>query len=414
MYDNQSKKDQKVGALSGLRIIDLTRILAGPTCTQLLADLGADVIKVEKPGLGDDTRSWGPPFVTDAKGEDTRESAYFLCANRNKRSVAIDIAKREGAALLRNLLSTADVLIENFKVGDLARYGLSYDDLKGEFPNIVYCSITGFGQTGPNATKSGYDILAQGYGGIMSITGEPDGDPMKVAVGITDVMTGMYAATAIMAALRFRDATGLGQQIDIALVDVQISWLVNEGVSYLLTGKPPVRRGNQHPSIVPYQVYEVADGHVIVAVGNDSQFERFCGVIGLPGLAADPRFSTNENRMRHREKLVHKIASALRPIGKEPLVAALEAHSIPGGPINTLPEVFASDQALARDMKISLPHPDAGSGAVDLIGNPLKMSLTPITYRCAPPTCGADTDCTIREILGEAALSNARAAGALG
>ena len=301
-------------ALDGLRILDLTRILAGPTCTQLLGDLGADVIKIERPGRGDDTRTWGPPFVRGADGEDTSESAYYLCANRNKRSVAVDLATAEGAELVRRLAARSDVLIENFKVGALQRYGLGYDDLKDEFPGLVYCSITGFGQTGPNAHRAGYDLLAQGYGGIMSLTGEPDGEPMKVGVGIADIVCGMYAATAILAALRHRDRTGRGQHIDLALVDTQMAWLVNEGTNYLTSGELPRRRGNEHPNIVPYGVFETADGHVIVAVGNDAQYERFCEFLGAPELASDERYRTNAGRLAHREELVAELARRVRKL----------------------------------------------------------------------------------------------------
>ncbi len=402
-----TRNDATAGALDGLRILDLSRILAGPTCTQLLGDLGADVIKIERPGTGDDTRIWGPPFVTDAQGHDTSESAYYLCANRNKRSVAVDIARPEGVALVRRLAARCDVLIENFKLGGLAKYGLGYDDLKDELPALVYCSITGFGQTGPNAHRAGYDIMAQGYGGIMSITGEPDGEPMKVAVGIADVMCGMYAATAILAALRHRDRTGEGQHIDIALVDTQMAWLINEGTNYLVSGQAPKRRGNQHPNIVPYQVFEVADGHIIVAVGNDTQFARFCELIGLPELAADERYRTNARRLHHREELIALLTRRLRQLNKRMVIDGMEARGVPGGPINTLPEVFASDQARAHHMKITLPHPLAGSGSVDLIGNPLRLSRTPVTYRRAPPVCGADTADTIRELLGEDAVDEA-------
>ena len=393
--------DSGNGALSGLRILDLTRILAGPTCTQLLGDLGADVIKIEKPGDGDDTRAWGPPFVPGPDGKPTRESAYYLCANRNKRSVAVDIARPEGAALVRALLKHCDVLVENFKVGGLEKYGLAYHQLSSELPRLVYCSITGYGQTGPNAEKPGYDLLAQGYGGIMSLTGEPDGQPMKVGVGIADVMTGMYASTAILAALRHRDRTGEGQHIDLALVDTQVAWLINEGTNYLHSGQNPKRRGNQHPNIVPYQVFEVSDGHVIVAVGNDAQYQRFCELIGAPGLATDVRYRTNKDRLAHRDELVERIAALLKPMTRDAVVAGMETRSIPGGIINTVADVFASDQVAARGMRISMAHPLAETGSVELIGNPLKLSKTPVTYRRAPPVCGADTDDVIRELLGE-------------
>ena len=394
MTDN---KQQTYGPLHGLRVLDFSRILAGPSCTQLLGDLGADIIKVERPGFGDDTRGWGPPFVKDADGNDTSESAYYLSANRNKRSLALDIGNPQDVETAKRLLGTCDVMIENFKVGGLAKYGLSYDQLKGEFPGLVYCSITGFGQTGPNADRPGYDLMAQGYGGIMSLTGVPNGEPMKVAVGISDVMTGMYGAVAILAALRHRDATGEGQHIDLALVDVQTSWLVNEGTNYLTTGTEPVRRGNQHPNIVPYQVFAVRDGHVIVAVGNDAQFGRFCELIGQPGLASDPRYATNQMRLVHRDELISLLTPVIAGFAKDDLIAGMERNAIPGGPINTLPELFATDQVAARQMKITMPHAQAGSGHVDLIGNPIKFSATPVTYRYAPPACGADS----RDILDE-------------
>jgi glutaryl-CoA transferase len=386
------------GPLNGIRVLDFSRILAGPSCTQLLGDLGADIIKVERPGKGDDTRSWGPPFVKDADGQDTRESAYYLSCNRNKRSVALDISKPEDVETAKRLLRTCDVLIENFKVGGLAKYGLSYADLKDDFPELVYCSITGFGQTGPNAEKPGYDLLAQGFGGIMSLTGVPDGEPMKVAVGISDVMTGMYAAVGVLAALRHRDATGQGQAIDLALVDVQTSWLVNEGTNYLLSGKTPVRRGNQHPNIVPYQVFSVSDGHVIVAVGNDAQFGRFCELIGHADLAANPDYATNAMRLVNRDALISTLTPILEALAKDALIAGMENAGVPGGPINTLPEVFNGEQVAAREMKISVPHPEAGNGHVDLIGNPLKFSKTPVEYRRAPPTCGADSQDVLNEL----------------
>ena len=388
------------GALAGLKILDLSRILAGPTCTQLLGDMGADVIKIERPGAGDDTRKWGPPYVEGVDGSPTQESAYYLSSNRNKRSVAVDISSAEGAAQIRELVAHADVLVENFKQGGLAKYGLSYDDLKDEFPALVYCSITGFGQTGPNAHRAGYDLLAQGFGGIMALTGEPEGEPMKVGVGISDVMTGMYAATAILAALRHRDATGDGQHIDLALVDTQLSWMVNEGVNYLLSGEEPIRRGNQHPNIVPYQVFEVADGHVIIAVGNDQQFERFCGLIGASELAENPDYSTNPQRLVNRETLLPQLAEILKSHKKEELLSGMEGLGIPGGPINNLSEAFSSPQAKARDMVVSMPYPQAKAGEVKLIGNPIKFSKTPITYNRPPPTCGEHTNEVLDEWLG--------------
>jgi glutaryl-CoA transferase len=386
------------GPLNGIRVLDFSRILAGPTCTQLLGDLGADIIKVERPGKGDDTRAWGPPFIRDETGEDTSESAYYLSCNRNKRSIALDISQPGDVATAKRLLRSCDVLIENFKVGGLDKYGLSYAQIREEFPELVYCSITGFGQTGPNAGQPGYDLLAQGYGGIMSLTGEPEGEPMKVAVGISDVMTGMYAAVAILAALRHVEATGEGQQIDLALVDVQTSWLINEGTNYLLSGQAPVRRGNQHPNIVPYQVFAVRDGHVIVAVGNDAQFGRFCELIGQAGLAGDPRFVTNKMRLVNREALIDLLIPVLGGMAKDDLIARMQGVGVPGGPINTLPELFAGDQVGAREMKISMPHASAGNGRVDLIGNPIRFSRTPVQYRRAPPVCGADSGEVLDEL----------------
>lgn len=388
-----------IKSLAGVRVLDLSRILAGPTATQLLGDFGADVIKIERPGGGDDSRTWGPPFVLDADGNPTDESAYYLCANRNKRSVSVDIATSEGAKIVRELLRHCDVLVENFKVGGLKKYGLSFDDLRQDFPHLVYCSITGFGQTGPNANKPGYDLLAQGYGGIMSLTGPTDGEPTKVAVGISDVMTGMYAATAILAALRHKDRTGEGQHIDIALVDCQVAWLVNEGTNYLLTGHEPKRRGNQHPNIVPYQVFEAADGHLIIAVGNDAQYRKFCTLLKAPELGSDPKFATNAARLVNRETLLQKIAALIKPFTRDTLIAKLEVLNIPCGPIHSLAQVFASEQVAARGMKVRMTYSGAKGGFVELIGNPVKMSKTPVAYDRPPPRCGADTDAVLAELL---------------
>ncbi len=396
-----SKATQPGGPLAGVRILDLTRILAGPTTTQLLGDLGADVIKIERAGLGDDTRTWGPPFVQDKDGRDTRESAYYLCANRNKRSVAIDMATPEGAQTLIALAGKCDVVAENFKVGGLDKFGLGANQLLARYPSLVYCSITGFGQTGPNAHRAGYDIMAQGYGGIMSLTGEPGGEPVKVGVGVADVVCGLYASTAILAALRHRDLTGEGQHIDVALVDSQIAWLVNEGVNYLTSGKDPVRRGNQHANIVPYQVFETSDGHVIVAVGNDGQFKRFCDIIGRPELALDERFAGNVGRVKNREALIEILQAHLKTLPKDMILEGMERGGVPGGPVNTLRDVFATDQVKARAMKIEMDHPAAASGSVSLIGNPLKFSKTPVTYRHAPPMLGQHTDEVLKELLGD-------------
>ncbi|MCA0872460.1 CoA transferase [Seohaeicola saemankumensis] len=385
--------DGSEGALSGVKVLDLTRILAGPTCTQLLGDLGATVIKIENPASGgDDTRQWGPPYMENPDGSDSDLSAYFMSANRNKRSVAVDIATREGQATIRRLASHADVLIENFKPGGLAKYGLDHATLAQDFPGLVYCSISGYGQTGPNAAKPGYDLMAQGFGGIMSLTGAPDGPPMKVGVGIADVMCGMYATVGILAALRHRDATGEGQQVDIALVDAQIAWLINEGVNFLTSGVLPERRGNAHPNIVPYDTYATADGHVILAVGNDAQFRRCCGVLGLEALPDDPRFATNPARLRHRDALNAHLVPAVRRLTTAEVIAGLEAVSVPVGPVQTLDQVFASDQVAARNMRIDM---EAGPGPVRLIGNPLRLSRTPVTYRHAPPGFGADTDAVL-------------------
>jgi len=396
-------KESAGGPLSGLRVLDLTRVLAGPTCTQLLGDYGADVIKVEKPGLGDDTRGWGPPYVRTADGQDSHESAYYLASNRNKRSIAVDIATTEGADTIRKLARQCDILVENFKLGGLAKYGLDYATLKSASPELIYCSITGFGQTGPNAPRPGYDLMAQGYGGMMSLTGAPDGEPMKVAVGISDIMCGMYAATAILAALRHRDCTGEGQHIDIALVDTQVAWLVNEGVNYLLSGDLPKRRGNQHANIVPYQVFEASDGFVIVAVGNDAQFMRFCEAIGHGELAGNPDYANNTARTRNRTALIDTLIPILMRISKSELLEKLQGAGVPSGPIYDLEEVFASDQVAAREMKITMDHPLAASGKVDLIGNPVKFSATPVTYRIAPPACGADSDEILQDWLGNTA-----------
>jgi len=378
------------GPLSGVKVLDLSRILAGPTCTQMLGDLGATVLKIENPRSGgDDTRQWGPPYVVDAEGNQSDLSAYFMSANRNKRSVEVDITTSDGQATIRRLAAHADILLENFKPGGLRKYGLDYDSLRKDFPHLVYGSISGYGQTGPNAHKPGYDLMAQGYGGIMSLTGEPDGRPMKVGVGIADVMCGMYACVGILAALRHKEQTGEGQQVDIALVDAQIAWLINEGVATLNTGRAPKRRGNEHPSIVPYGLYETADGHVILAVGNDSQFGRFLQFLGLEGLARDPRFATNPARLEHRDALADIIVPAIRQHTTDAVIAAMEERKVPAGPVQTLDQVFASDQVAARKMAIEM---QSEAGPVQLLGNPLKLSRTPVTYRHAPPTCGSSTD----------------------
>ena len=393
-------EQQTIGPLQGLRILDLTRILAGPTCTQLLGDLGADVIKIERPGAGDDTRKWGPPYVKDSDGEDTSESAYYLSSNRNKRSVTVDIAKTAGVDLLKRMLRHCDVLVHNFKVGGLEKYKLGYDDLKAEFPSLVYCAITGFGQTGPYAPRAGYDFLAQGLGGIMSLTGEPTGEPVKVGVGIADVMCGMYASNAILAALRHRDKTGEGQMIDVALLDTQIAWLVNEATNYFLSGEIPLRRGNAHPNIVPYQVFPTSDGYFILAVGNDRQFAKFCDFAGKAELASDSRFITNEQRLHNREDLANEIRELTVTKTSGEWIDSLSALGVPSGAVSTLEQTFKDPHVLHRGMRISMPHALAGSSSVDLLGNPLKLSKTPVTYRKAPPVMGADTNEVLEELLG--------------
>jgi len=397
--------------LAGVRVLDLSRVLAGPWCTQTLADLGADVIKIERPmrngSGGDDTRGWGPPFLRDREGRDTAEAAYYLGTNRNKRSVTVDIARPEGQALIRRLAQRSDVFVENFKVGDMARYGLDSASLLALNPRLVYCSITGFGQTGPYRDRAGYDYAVQGMGGLMSVTGPsrseiaddaPGGGPQKVGVAVADLFTGMYAATSILAALRHRDLTGQGQAIDMALLDTQVAMLANLGANYLTTGVAPQRAGNAHQNIVPYQVFEVADGHMILAVGNDTQFAKYCEVAGRPELARDPRFARNADRVRHRAVLVPLLAEVMRSRTKADWLSALEAAKVPCGPINDLAEVFADPQVQARGMTVEMPHPL--SEHVRLVASPMKFSATPVQYRRPPPLLGEHTD----EVLAEAGV----------
>ena len=402
-------------ALEGVRVLDLSRVLAGPWCTQTLADLGADVIKVERPARdgdpgGDDTRGWGPPFLRDTDGAETADAAYYVGTNRNKRSMTIDIATAEGTELVRTLADNVDVLVENFKVGDLARRGLDAATLLARNPRLVYCSITGFGQTGPYRERAGYDYAIQGMGGLMSVTGPSraeiaddasGGGPQKVGVAVADLFTGMYAVTAILAALRHRDRTGRGQAIDMALLDTQVAMLANLGAGYLASGVAPQRAGNAHQSIVPYQVFEVADGHLILAVGNDAQFGRFCAVAGCPELAADPRFARNAGRVRDRAALVPLLAARLKLRPRAAWLADLEAAKVPCGPINDLAEVFADPQVRERAMTVEMPHPLAGT--VRMVASPIKLAATPVRYRRAPPLLGADTD----EVLGELGLDAA-------
>jgi crotonobetainyl-CoA:carnitine CoA-transferase CaiB-like acyl-CoA transferase len=385
------------GPLAGLRIFDLTRVLAGPSCVQILGDLGADVIKVERPGLGDDTRKFGPPFVKDPDGNETSESGYYLTANRNKRSITLNLTSEEGQALARRMIAKCDILVENFKVGNLAKYGLSYDDLKDEFPSLVYCSITGFGQTGPMAAQPGYDFMAQGMGGLMSITGEKDREPQRVGVPIADLTAGLWAAISINAALRHREITGEGQQIDISLLDTQISTLSIQGLNYLTSGEVPGLLGNAHPNIVPYQVFPTSDGNVIISVGNDSQFERFCEFIERPELSSDERFTTNDMRVRNRDELTEILNAVTEQEPTDYWLDGLDKIKIASGPINRIDQAFANPQVLAREMEIEMNHPAAGDKPVKMIGSPIKMSATPVSYRRTPPMLGEHTD----EVLGE-------------
>jgi crotonobetainyl-CoA:carnitine CoA-transferase CaiB-like acyl-CoA transferase len=384
--------------LSHLRVLDLSRVLAGPWATQVLADLGAEVIKVERPGAGDETRGWGPPWLRDARGAETRESAYFASANRGKKSIAVDVTRPEGQAIVRRLAERSDVLIENFKVGALSRYGLGYEDLAALNPRLVYCSITGFGQTGPYRARPGYDFLIQGMGGLMSVTGEADGEPMKVGVAITDLLTGMYAATALLAALAHRDRTGRGQWIDLALLDVQVATLANQAEAYLASGRVPGRLGNAHPSIVPYQAFATADGHVVLAVGNDGQFERLCEVAGRPELAQDPRFRTNAARVEHRAEVVRALAPILASRTSAQWISALEGAGVPCGPINDLAQVFADPQVRHRAVQVEAPHPLAGS--VPMVASPIRLSATPVAYDTPPPLLGQHTREVLEGVLG--------------
>ncbi|MEP3784457.1 CoA transferase [Ascidiaceihabitans sp.] len=386
-------------ALGDLFVLDLSRILAGPTATQLLGDFGATVIKVENPKTGgDDTRGWGPNYVKDTNGKATDLSAYFMCANRNKQSIAVDISTPEGQETVRQLAARADVVIENYKPDGLVKYGLDHATLRAKHPGLVYCSISGFGQFGPNRDQPGYDLMAQGYGGIMSLTGDPQGAPTKVGVGIADVMCGMYATIGILAALRHRDATGEGQHIDLSLVDAQMSWLINEGMNFLTSGENPERRGNAHPNIVPYDAFAGSDGHVLVAVGNDAQFKRFCDIIGRPDLGTDTRFATNTLRIEHRDALIPEIRATLEEFTTQEILEKLQSVKVPVGPINTVSEALLSDQAQARGTVISVPAKDFANGTLQLLANPLKLSRTPVQYRRPPPRFGQDTDAVL-EIL---------------
>lgn len=395
-----------MNSLDGIRVLDLSRVLAGPWCTQTLADLGADVIKIERPGTGDDTRTWGPPFLKDAQEQDTAEAAYYLGTNRNKRSVTCDIARPEGQALIRELVAHCHVFVENFKVGDMARYGLDHASLSAINPRLIYCSVTGFGQTGPYKDRAGYDYAIQGMGGLMSVTGERDdlgGGPQKVGVAVADLFTGMYATVAILAALRHAERTGQGQHVDMALLDTQVAMLANLGANYLVSGKVPGRAGNAHQNIVPYQVFEVAPApgglkdHLILAVGNDSQFAKFCEVAGRPDLATDPRYTRNQDRVRHRAELVPLLCQIMMRRTKADWLSALEAAKVPCGAINNLGEVFADPHVQSRDMVTRWAHPLHPD--VPLVSSPIKLSATPVRKDLPPPLLGQHTGEVLHELL---------------
>jgi len=391
-----------IKALEHLRVLDLTRVLAGPWCTQLLADLGADVVKIERPGSGDDTRAWGPPYLSDPTGRDTSEAAYYLSANRGKRSVTVDISKPEGQQLVRRLAAAADVVVENYKVGQLAKYGLDYARLSEVNPRLIYCSITGFGQDGPYKDRAGYDFIIQAMGGFMSITGErddlPGGGPQKAGVAVSDLMTGMYSTVAILAAVAQRSRSGVGQYIDMALFDTMIAMLANMNMNYLTTGKAPGRAGNAHQNIVPYQVFAAADGHVVIAVGNDSQYAKFCEIAGRPDLAADPRFASNAGRVRNRAALVPLLEAIVRDRPAAFWAEKLEAAGVPCGPINSIAQALGDPQAVARGIRVDLPHPVGGT--VPLVGMPIRMSGSSPNYERPPPLLGQHTDEVLRELAG--------------
>ncbi len=384
---------QPSGPLKGLRVLDLTRVLAGPTCTQMLGDLGAEIIKIEKPDSGDDTRGFAPPFWPE-----TKESAYFLGVNRNKQSVTVDIAKPEGQAIIHKLLEHCDILAENFKVGALAKYGLGYEQLKAKYPRLIYCSITGFGQTGPYAPRPGYDALIQAMGGIMSLTGEPNGSPQKAGVPVADLFAGLYGCIGILAAVNHRHASGQGQQIDIGMLDTHVAWLANQGMNYLATGENPPRLGNQHPNISPYQEYPTQDGYLILAIGNDPTFERFCKNFGLDDLPSDPRFATNASRVANRDLVTQTLTPVLKSRTTSAWVVALEALKIGCGPINTLKDVFADPHVIARDMVVKMLHKSGQE--IEVIANPVKLSATPPDYRSPPPVLGEHSEHVLGGLLG--------------
>ena len=396
------------GPLKGLRVFDLTRVLAGPTCAQMLGDLGAEVIKIERPGAGDDTRGFAPPFMPG-----TKESAYFVGVNRNKKSVTLDIGTPEGQEIAVRLIADSDILVENFKVGALEKYGLGYEQLHQKFPRLVYCSITGFGQTGPYAPRPGYDSLIQGMGGVMSLTGDPEGLPQKVGVPVADLFAGLYGCIGILAAIRHRDLTGQGQQIDIGMLDTHVAWLANQGMNYLATGENPARLGNQHPNIVPYQVFPTADGHMVLSVGNDPTFKRFCEAFALTHLLEDSRYATNAARVENRQLVTDTLTPVMTQHSTLWWIEKLEVLNIGCGPINKLAEVFADPHVLAREMVLEMDH--ATGGKMKMIANPVKLSETPADYRLAPPVLGQHTDEVLAGKLGldAAALAGLREKGVI-
>jgi crotonobetainyl-CoA:carnitine CoA-transferase CaiB-like acyl-CoA transferase len=405
------------GPLSHIRVLDLSRVLAGPWASQNLADLGAEVIKVERPGSGDDSRAFGPPWIKDREGRDTKDSAYFTSANRGKKSITLNIALAEGQAIARELAAKCDVLLENYKYGDLARYGLGYDDLHTLDPRLVYCSVTGFGQTGPYRERPGYDFMIQGMGGMMSVTGEPDdapgGGPQRAGVPIADIITGMYASIAICAALAHRERSGKGQHLDLALLDSQIALLAYQNTNYFATGRPPRRIGNLHPNIVPYQPFRAADGEVILACGNDNLYRKFCEAAGCPELARDPRFATNGKRVENRAELTRLLGEVFKKRSKGEWLELLEAAGVPNGPINDVAQVFEEPQVKARGVRIELEHRAAGK--VPLVASPMRFSDTPLEHRLAPPVLGEHTEEVLRGLLGrsESDIARLRSAGVI-
>jgi crotonobetainyl-CoA:carnitine CoA-transferase CaiB-like acyl-CoA transferase len=400
------------GPLTGFKVLEMSRILAGPWAGQMLADLGAEVIKIERPGPGDDTRHWGPPYLRDKDGKDSDDAAYFFCANRGKQSVTVDITQPEGQEIIRQLASQCDALIENYKVGGLAKYGLDYPSLQQLNPQLVYCSITGFGQTGPYAGRPGYDFLIQGMAGLMSLTGEPDsqgGSPVKVGVAVTDLLTGLYAANAIQGALLERNQSGLGQYIDLALLDVQVAALANQASNYLIGGEIPQRLGNAHPNIVPYQAFSTADGHIILAVGNQGQFERLCQILGKPDWLKDQRYHSNSARVENRQQLCTQISQLLEKRSSEDWLAAFEQQQIPCGPINTLEQVFNDPQVLARNMLVNIE--ERRSGELTLAANPINYSRSQINYSVPPPELGSSTESILSNYLEYSAMDIAELRG---